>query len=543
MKLPALIIFTLINSICIAQIIDSKQFEVIEIPFVGNTYSLKDNPARDVNLVTIWRNEGKTFKVHGFFDGDGKGGFSGNQFKVRFCPTLAGTWTLERVTSNDPKLNHQKEGLSVNCSTSSHPGFWESDENSPGQRWFKRSDGSHPYFSGNTMYSYLSEYGPDGPTGGNITSDTEKSGEYFKKLRFSISGDLYPNPNEKPFLDHDGKPTDNGSFSHRPNPKWFRNRVDKAVNICYGKDVIADIIINGPDSENSRSILKAEENGGDNTPILKYIAARYGSYPNVWICLSNEYNIRIPKYTEAQVCTFGYKIREFLPYPTPVSVHANQQDWNPALNREVPWNTHVILQNKLKTLYAATDFAEKNYWKADAHKPVINDELAYQGEGDGWSEEDVIEAHLGAFLGASYGSSGYKSSNKLGHYFMGKFNVEEHNAADNLAWMTKNISENINFWKMEPTIYSYTGKITSGIFRSIDDSSRVLMWDRNEYVIGTNKSKQGIEARLPKGKWMVVQYDIIRKEKKILTETAEGVFLFDVPASRAVMTHFKKIGE
>jgi hypothetical protein len=426
----SLIIFSVSYLHSFGQIHEAAQFDVEEIRFEGVNYTLKDNPVRDIYLVTTWKNNNKTIRVHGFYDGDGQGGLAGNIFKVRFCPTTPGTWTLEKVISNDNKLHGQHEGMTVQCASSGNSGFWIPDPQSPGSRWFQRTDGSHQYFSGNTLYSYLSEYDNEGkPTGGNILDDTELSGKYFGKVRFSITGDLFPHPEEKPFIDNQGNLTDDGNFSHRPNPRWFQQRVDLAVQTCFEHDVIADMIINGPDSKNSRSILYAGENGGDNTPILRYIAARYGSYPNVWICLSNEFNIRTPKYTPDQISTFGYRIKEFLPYPTPLSVHANQHDWIVELTREVPWNTHVILQNKLKTLYAAADFAEKNYWKAGAGKPVVNDELAYQGAGDGWNEEDVIEAHLGAFLGASYGSSGFKSGHKLGHYFMGDFDINEHTAA------------------------------------------------------------------------------------------------------------------
>jgi hypothetical protein len=523
--------------------VEIDQYDLYELIFSGRQYVLEDNPVRDIQLLTTWRHENKTLSIYGYYDGDGQGGPEGNSFKVRFCPIIPGKWRLVNVASNDPLLQGQHEGFEILCSESSHPGFWIPDERSEGKRWYRRSNGMHSYIIGNTFYSFISEYGPEGPTGRNIQDDIINSSDYFNKIRFAITGDIYPNPEQKPFLDKNGNPTDDGNFSHRPNPGWFGDRVDLAVRTCYEQDIIADIIVNGPDSPLARSVLNPAENGGDNRPILRYIASRYGSYPNVWICLSNEYNIREPQFTESQIVIFGYRIREFLPYPTPVSVHANQQDWDTRLNREKPWNDHVILQNKIKTLYAAADFAEKNYWKAGGNKPVINDELAYEGAGDGWSEEDVIEAHLGAFLGGSYGSTGFKSGHKLGHYFMGDFDAKEHTSADNLGWMQKVITENISFWKMEPVPYSYTGGITSGIFQDLEDSFRVLSWPGHEYVLGSNQEKNGIQARLPAGIWKVTQYDVTAMEEKLLSASATGSFHFNVPASRAVITYFRKIEE
>lgn len=55
---------------------------------------------------------------------------------------------------------------------------------------------------------------------------------FFKKVRFGLQNGQYPHPSEKPWLDDAGQPTDDGNFSHRPNPRWFRERVDAAV--CSG---------------------------------------------------------------------------------------------------------------------------------------------------------------------------------------------------------------------------------------------------------------------------------------------------------------------
>lgn len=126
-----------------------------------------------------------------------------------------------RTTSNKKELQGQNQGFIINCTPSTHKGFWEVDTQSSGKRWFKRSNGSHAYIYGNTMYSFLLEYYKGKPHGNNIARDVKENGSYFNNLRFGITGDLYPNPNEKPFLDKAGNPTDNGNFSHRPNPKWF----------------------------------------------------------------------------------------------------------------------------------------------------------------------------------------------------------------------------------------------------------------------------------------------------------------------------------
>ena len=287
--------------------------------------------------------------------------------------------------------------------------------------------------------------------------------------------------------------------------------MDQAVKTAHEQDLIADMILNGPDSEEARSALLASGNGGDPTPYLRYMAARYGSYPQVWLCLSNEYDIRKPNFEPEQIRKFGFAMKALLPYQNPLSVHANQGNWSEKLNSIIPWNDHIVIQNKIKKMSSAADYTLLNYWIGGGDKPIVNDELAYQGEGDGWSEEDVIEAHLGAFLGGGYGSSGHKSGNKLGHYFAGNFDAQEHTAADNLQWMCRKIDENIAFWHLAPEYYTYTHEGSSSIFHHLHSDFRVMVREKQTYVLGTNQAKKGLLANLPEGKWQVTMYDMIAK--------------------------------
>ncbi len=531
--------FILGNSLSVSKTaVKVPRYHVHEIRFSGPGYGPQDNPVREVELVTEWRHESGAprFRIQGFWDGDGKGGSHGNVFKVRFCPTKTGLWTLVKTESNRAALMHQQEGFQIRCIDSSYPGFWLADP-AAGRRWYQRSDGSHPYIIGDTLYSFLSERKNDGPTGGNIKDDVRNTSKYFNKIRFSITGCRYPHPKDKPFLDDHGKPTDDGNYSHRPNPTWFHNRVDLAVRTACECDQIADLIVNGPDTLDSRSVLQAGKNNGDATPILKYLAARYGSFPNVWFCLANEFDIKKPSYSPQQIVQFGATMRKFLPYPTPMSVHAKPRNWNRELN-EKNWHDHVIIQKKIKKLPVAADWVARNYVMG-GKTPVIDDELAYEGKGDGWSEEDVIESHLGAFLGGGYGTTGQKPASKQGHYFWGNFHASEHRSADNLLWLRQVIDENITFWKMAPMGKPENAKL--GIFANVHADFRALSWPGNEYVLGANQAHKHIRVKLPNGVWQINQYDVIAKQKKALSTNAKGAFTFDSPPSRAVLFYLKKL--
>lgn len=513
-------------------------YSVVELSFSGPEQGPRDIPARDMDFWVRFRHESGVpeYKIYGFWDGDGKGDTSGNIFKIRLCPTKTGRWDLVEVYSNKEQLRGQKQGDYITATASDHPGFWIVDDDSPGRRWYERSDGSHPYIFGNTHYTFLSGYEPgDKPSGNDIAKDIAGNAEYFKKLRFSLYGGRYVNPDEKPFFDDNGHLTDSGDYSHRPNPRWFNQRADVAVQTAWKQDLIADLILCGPDTVESRSVLRAAHNDGDPEPYLKYIAARYGSFPNVWICLCNEYEIKKPKYTEQQIARFGRIIRKYLPYPTPLSVHSTPRTlWSANFDDLPGWNDHIIIQKKIRNLPDAADVIQQARRKpghGTRNLPTVNDELSYEGKGDKHTEHDTIESHFGIFLGGGYGTTGEKPGNKLGQYFRGCFDPAEHTAADNLKYLREIIDEHITFWKMAPDL---------SIFSNLDKDFRGLSWLRREYVLGTNTRHSDIVANLPNGTWTVKRYDIIKKQSKTLSESAHGRFTFDAPDGRAVMFHFKK---
>ncbi len=514
-------------------------YSVAEIEFAGPHQSAKDAPARDVQLAATFRHESGSpqITVQGFFDGDGHAGIEGNVFKVRFCPTKPGRWTIVAVKSNARQLDGRHRGDTLTAAESKLHGFWIPDDDSAGRRWYRRSDGSHQYIVGNTHYTFLTEHGLSGkPTGSNIAADMAANAKYFKKVRFGLQNGQYPHPIEKPWLDNNGRPTDDGNFCWRPNPRWFHQRVDVAVRSAFEHDLIADLILAGPDTAESRTALKAEHNGGDATPYLRYIAGRYGSVPNVWLCLCNEYDIKKPNYTQAEIAGHGVTIRKYLPYPTPLSVHDGSRiGWSKKFDSLPQWADHQIIQRKIRTIAPAADVLNSVWQGIKQHrlKPTINDELSYEGQGDKHTEADTIAAHLGVFLGGGYGTTGEKYGQKVGQYFWGAFDADKHTAADNLGWLRETIDREITFWKLAPDQ-------ASDVFPNLDDRFRVMSWPDREYVVGADAAKSGLIANLPAGTWKISQHDVIAKESKVLAASASGRFTFDTPDSRAVLFHFQR---
>lgn len=496
-------------------------FHVVELTFHGESCTPRDTPARDVELAVTFRHESgePVQRVQGFWDGNGKGGASGDVFKVRFCPTREGAWKIVKVESNSSKLHGQREGETVRCTASKHPGLWIADG-----RWYRRSDGSHPLILGNTHYTFLSRQNDRGPVSSDPVEDIAANARYFKKLRFSLGGGRYVDPQRKPFFDAKGRPSDDGRHAHRPNPQWFAERVDPVVARGYDEDLICDLILCGPDTREQRSTLD-----GDPAAWLRYVAARYGSYPHVWFCLCNEWNIKNPRYAAAEIVAAGRTLRRNLPHASPVSVHGNSGPWDEALDGD--WCDHAIVQRKLKRLDQAADFAAQTYRRV-GRKPVVNDENAYQGKGDGFSRDDVIEGCLGTFLGGGYPTTGEKYASKLGQYFWGGFDAAQHTAAPHLGYLRDYVDRRVAFWRMAPLEREKT------IFAKTAASFRVLGEQGAEYLLGSNAAQEAVRVKLPEGKWRVTQVDVVAMGTRELAAAAEGEFTFSTPASRAALTHF-----
>src|SRR5262249_18723372 len=103
-----------------AEVGRGEGFAPIEIDFRGPVQSAPEAPARDITFQVTFRQESgrHEYTVHGFWDGDGRGGTAGSVFKARFCPTAPGRWGLVKVQSRAPALRGQRQGDHVTATPS-----------------------------------------------------------------------------------------------------------------------------------------------------------------------------------------------------------------------------------------------------------------------------------------------------------------------------------------------------------------------------------------------------------------------------------------
>ena len=87
----------------------------VEVALPGPDSSVTADPNPFAVLVTVaFEGPGGTFKVPGFYDGDGKGGSSGNVWKVRFSPNATGQWTFTS-SSREPGLDGYRGRFTVDA--------------------------------------------------------------------------------------------------------------------------------------------------------------------------------------------------------------------------------------------------------------------------------------------------------------------------------------------------------------------------------------------------------------------------------------------
>jgi hypothetical protein len=272
---------------------------------------------------------------------------------------------------------------------------------------------------------------------------------------------------------------------------------------------------------------------------LRYMAARYGAYPNVWFTLANEYS---DQYTPAEAKERGEYLRSVLPYPTPVSIHDWRGPWKAGLNGD--WASHTIRQGKFGRRETATMGLSADALMIDyathPNKPIINDENGYYGEEA--TDEDIMAGVLGSFAGGGYGTTGYRTTAMTqGPYYWG-FTIPGTDIADRvivhrLRYFRKLIEEHIRFWEMEPA-----GKPENSIFRQASDRFRAIHQSGHQYVLAADEAQAGILAELPAGTWDVIQWDLIEREQHFLGRTPGGrPFPFATPDSRASLTLFTRV--
>jgi hypothetical protein len=308
------------------------------------------NPFHDVTLAARFQQKDRILDVEGFYDGDGT-------YRIRFMPDALGEWT-HRTTSNHQELNGKTGRLTCVAPSPGNHG----PVRVRNTHHFAYVDGT-PYFPvGTTCYVWNHQ-------GDRLEERTLKTlkASPFNKLRMCVFPHRYAyNDNEPIYYPFEGNPPRDWDFT-RFNPKFFRH-LERRIGDLRALGIEADLILFHPYDRAHWGFDRMPAEADDR--YLRYVVARLAAYRNVWWSLANEFDFMKTK-TTADWDRFFQIVQKRDPYHHLRSIHNALRLYD----HNKPWVTHASIQNGS----AVADFGRAELLRAAYEKPVIFDEVCYEG--------------------------------------------------------------------------------------------------------------------------------------------------------------------
>ena len=354
------------------------------------------NPFTDYEIRGTFRNENETVTADGFYDGDGI-------YRVRFMPSFEGEYRYEISGSFSDEVT-DGSFLAIAPTGNNHGPVRVAN-----RYHLAYADGTPHISNGTTCYAFALQK-PE------LVEETFRTLEQsaFNKMRFCIFPKHYDfclyDPPEFPF---EGNPMDasvltrenfeeynglsrgNNWNYQRLNPRFFQI-YDRVVGRLMEMGIEADLILfHAYDRWGFSKMPMA-----DNLRYVRYMAARYGAFRNVWWALANEYELVTP--SEVYWEQLADELVRHDPYHHLTSIH----NCNYFYDYSKPWITHCSCQRM--DLYRTTEATDEVRRKFG--KPVIWDEVGYEGDlphcwGNFMPEELVRRAWEAALRGGYCGHS------------------------------------------------------------------------------------------------------------------------------------------
>lgn len=355
-----------------------ERWGIYEIELHGPDHG---NPIDDVTLSAIFSLGGASVTVPGFYDGDGT-------YRVRFSPSQMGVWQW-RSASNVEALD-AKTG-SFRCVTPG-PGNHGPVKVTPDGYHFAHVDGTPFRQIGTTSYSWALQ-------SDDLCSETLETlaKAPFNKIRMCL---LPPVAAVAPAVRNPFVPTGTGPGDWdptRPDPAFFR-RFEHWIDRLRALNIQADVILYHPYNQ-ARGF--GDMSRRDDERYLRYVAARFGAYRNLWWAMGNEYD-GIKSKTMDDWDHLFQVLRDADPHDRLRSIHQR----NIYYDYRKPWISHASIQNGSVVLDDARAQPHRNF----AQKAVIFDEALYEGDstkrwGQLSGEEMVTRFWWGLIAGTYVGHS------------------------------------------------------------------------------------------------------------------------------------------
>jgi len=342
------------------------------------------NPFVDVQLSAVFESEGgESTRVSGFYDGEGR-------YMVRFMPSVVGEWRFV-TSSNLPALDALEGTFTCVEPTGENRGPVSVADT----YHFRYADGT-PYFAfGTTAYAW--QHQPEAL----MRTTLETLERYrFNKVRMCIFpkrfGDFINNePEHYPYKGTAPDQWDKTRF----NPAFFHH-LEQAILDLQAIGVEADLILFHPYDEGHWGFDHMSDTEDD--LYLKYVLARLSAYRNVWWAVANEWDLMGDKSAEDWE-RYLHIIDTHDPYRHLVSIH----NAGKLYDHNDPVITHVSLQRH--------DPKAIPGWHADYGKPVILDEMSYEGD-MGYNYGDLTGQQMTERFWLCVTRGGYGSHGEMYHH-------------------------------------------------------------------------------------------------------------------------------
>lgn len=379
-----------------------SKWDIFEITILGPT---DGNPFTEAFVHGTFWGTNETVSCDGFYDGNGI-------YRIRFMPSFEGTYHYH-VTSS---FGAQEDGTFT--VTDPKPGI-HGPVRPANTHHMAYADGTSYYSIGTTCYVW--ELQSDEQI--EKTLDT-LSKSAFNKIRFCIFPKHYAynikEPRSYPYIgtpvdsspitadnfwDYTGRTEGNFWDFQRFCPEHFQH-IEKCILHLRSLGIEADLILLHPYDRWGFSSMSREEDA----LYFRYVAARFSAFSNVWWSLANEYDL-MPQKSLADWEYLAKILCEKDPYCHMRSIHncVSLYDYSR------PWITHCSLQRT--DLYKTVELTEE--FRERFHKPVIWDEIAYEGNIEyGWgniSPQELVRRFWEAAVRGGYPGHGetYKSPDDI----------------------------------------------------------------------------------------------------------------------------------
>lgn len=320
------------------------QWGIFELSLKGES---SGNPFIDVSFGAQFRQGEHMVNVGGFYDGEGV-------YRLRFMPPTQGTWQYQ-TSSNAATLNGVQGEFDCVAPEVNNKGVVRVRN----KFHFAYDDGTTFYPFGTTCYAWI--YQSEAQQNQTIQSLQEAR---FNKIRMCVFPKHYPYNAAEPVVHPYEVNADGSKDFTRFNPKFFQH-FEKRVAELGALGIEADIIIWHPYDRWGYSTMDE----ASDYRYLRYLIARLSAYHNVWWSLANEYDFLLNVKPMERWDRFFQILLEEDPNQHLRNIHNGDPKMN--YDHTKPGVTHVCIQN--------WDTKRTREWRNIYQKPLVNDELEYEG--------------------------------------------------------------------------------------------------------------------------------------------------------------------